>query len=79
MTEGGRLTVDIDVKTDTKGVETSEVRLDIQPLPRRALSQIQSLRTWGSNGRLMGRPRRALPVAGGLVANAAQLSLSGIF
>jgi ATP-dependent Clp protease ATP-binding subunit ClpA len=27
--------VDIDVKTDEKGVETSEVLLDIQPLPKK--------------------------------------------
>ncbi len=38
LTEGGRLTVDIDVKTDDKGVETSEVRLDIQPLPKKERS-----------------------------------------
>jgi ATP-dependent Clp protease ATP-binding subunit ClpA len=35
LTEGGRLTVDIEVKTDDKGVETPEVLLDIQPLPRK--------------------------------------------
>ncbi|HSV70430.1 MAG TPA: ATP-dependent Clp protease ATP-binding subunit ClpA [Methylibium sp.] len=35
LTEGGRLTVDIAVKTDEKGVETSEVLLDIQPLPKK--------------------------------------------
>jgi ATP-dependent Clp protease ATP-binding subunit ClpA len=35
LTEGGRLTVDMDVKTDEKGVETAEVKLDIQPLPRK--------------------------------------------
>src|SRR5690349_4629531 len=34
LTEGGRLTVDIEVKTDEKGVETSEVLLDIQPLKK---------------------------------------------
>ena len=33
--DGGRLTVDIDLKTDEKGVETSEVLLDIQPLPKK--------------------------------------------
>ena len=38
LTEGGRLTVDIEVKTDDKGVETSEVLLDIQPLPKRERS-----------------------------------------
>ena len=32
LTEGGRLTVDVELKTDDKGVETSEVLLDIQPL-----------------------------------------------
>ena len=32
LTEGGRLSVDIAHKTDDKGVETSEVLLDIQPL-----------------------------------------------
>jgi ATP-dependent Clp protease ATP-binding subunit ClpA len=35
LTDGGRLTVDVDVKTDEKGAETSEVLLDIQPLPKR--------------------------------------------
>jgi ATP-dependent Clp protease ATP-binding subunit ClpA len=35
LTEGGRLTVDIDIKTDEKGAEVSEVMLDIQPLPKR--------------------------------------------
>ena len=35
LTEGGRLTVDIAVKTDDKGVETPEVLLDIQPLPKK--------------------------------------------
>jgi ATP-dependent Clp protease ATP-binding subunit ClpA len=35
LTEGGRLTVDIEVKTDDKGVETPEVLLDIQPLPKK--------------------------------------------
>ena len=35
LTEGGRLTVDVELKTDDKGVETSEVLLDIQPLPKR--------------------------------------------
>ncbi|MEP6558326.1 MAG: ATP-dependent Clp protease ATP-binding subunit ClpA, partial [Burkholderiales bacterium] len=34
LTDGGRLTVDVDLKTDDKGVETSEVLLDIQPLPK---------------------------------------------
>jgi ATP-dependent Clp protease ATP-binding subunit ClpA len=27
--------VDVEVKTDDKGVETSEVLLDIQPLPKK--------------------------------------------
>jgi ATP-dependent Clp protease ATP-binding subunit ClpA len=35
LTDGGRLTVDVEVKTDDKGVETSEVLLDIQPLPKK--------------------------------------------
>jgi ATP-dependent Clp protease ATP-binding subunit ClpA len=35
LTDGGRLTVDIELKTDDKGVETSEVMLDIQPLPKK--------------------------------------------
>ncbi|CAN5363025.1 ATP-dependent Clp protease ATP-binding subunit ClpA [soil metagenome] len=35
LTEGGRLTVDMKVTTDEKGVETGEVELDIQPLPKR--------------------------------------------
>ena len=38
LTEGGRLTVDIEVKTDDKGVETSEVLLDIQPLAKKERS-----------------------------------------
>ena len=33
--DGGRLTVDMKVTTDAKGVETGEVELDIQPLPKR--------------------------------------------
>jgi ATP-dependent Clp protease ATP-binding subunit ClpA len=35
LTEGGRLTVDIELKTDDKGVETPDVQLDIQPLPKK--------------------------------------------
>ena len=35
LTEGGRLTVDIEHKTDEQGVQTDEVLLDIQPLPKR--------------------------------------------
>jgi ATP-dependent Clp protease ATP-binding subunit ClpA len=35
LIDGGRLTVDVEVKTDDKGVETSEVLLDIQPLPKK--------------------------------------------
>jgi ATP-dependent Clp protease ATP-binding subunit ClpA len=35
LTEGGRLTVDIELKTDEKGAEMSEVMLDIQPLPKK--------------------------------------------
>jgi ATP-dependent Clp protease ATP-binding subunit ClpA len=35
LTEGGRLTVDMKVTADEKGVETGEVELDIQPLPKR--------------------------------------------
>ena len=35
LVDGGRLTVDIEATTDDKGVETSEVKLDIQPLPKR--------------------------------------------
>ena len=35
LTEGGRLTVDIEHKTDDAGKETSEVKLDIQPLPKK--------------------------------------------
>ena len=34
LVDGGRLTVDIDLKTDEKGVETGEVMLDITPLPK---------------------------------------------
>ncbi|MFT7401593.1 MAG: ATP-dependent Clp protease ATP-binding subunit ClpA [Hydrogenophaga sp.] len=32
LTDGGRLTVDVEMKTDDKGVETPDVKLDIQPL-----------------------------------------------
>ncbi|WP_042424498.1 ATP-dependent Clp protease ATP-binding subunit ClpA [Comamonas granuli] len=35
LQDGGRLTVDIEHGTDDKGQETSEVRLDIQPLPKK--------------------------------------------
>jgi ATP-dependent Clp protease ATP-binding subunit ClpA len=35
LTEGGRLTVDMKITTDEKGVEQGEVLLDIQPLPKK--------------------------------------------
>ena len=35
LTEGGRLTVDMKVTIDEKGVENGEVELDIQALPKR--------------------------------------------
>jgi ATP-dependent Clp protease ATP-binding subunit ClpA len=35
LTEGGRLTVDMAITTDAKGVETGEVQLDIQPTPKK--------------------------------------------
>ena len=35
LIDGGRLTVDMKVTTDEKGVETGEVQLDIQPLAKR--------------------------------------------
>ena len=35
LIDGGRLTVDMKVTTDDKGVESGEVELDIQPLPKR--------------------------------------------
>lgn len=35
LTDGGRLTVDIDLKKDDAGKETSEVKLDIQPLSKK--------------------------------------------
>ena len=35
LTDGGRLTVDIELKKDDKGVETTDVQLDIQPLPKK--------------------------------------------
>jgi ATP-dependent Clp protease ATP-binding subunit ClpA len=35
LTEGGRLTVDIEHKKDDAGKETSEVKLDILPLPKK--------------------------------------------
>jgi ATP-dependent Clp protease ATP-binding subunit ClpA len=33
--DGGRLTVDVKVTTNEKGVEDGEVLLDIQPLPKK--------------------------------------------
>ncbi|MDO9358619.1 MAG: AAA family ATPase, partial [Polaromonas sp.] len=35
LIDGGRLTVDMKVTTDEKGVETGEVELDITPLPKK--------------------------------------------
>ncbi|MDZ4291478.1 MAG: ATP-dependent Clp protease ATP-binding subunit ClpA [Hydrogenophaga sp.] len=35
LTDGGRLTVDLETKTDEAGKETQEVKLDIQPLPKK--------------------------------------------
>ncbi|MDD2610455.1 MAG: ATP-dependent Clp protease ATP-binding subunit ClpA [Giesbergeria sp.] len=35
LTDGGRLTVDVEHKKDDKGAETSEVKLDIQPLSKK--------------------------------------------
>jgi ATP-dependent Clp protease ATP-binding subunit ClpA len=35
LVDGGRLTVDIKLSTDDKGVESGEVTLDIQPLPKK--------------------------------------------
>jgi ATP-dependent Clp protease ATP-binding subunit ClpA len=35
LIDGGRLTVDMEVTKDDKGVETGEVKLDIQPLPKK--------------------------------------------
>jgi ATP-dependent Clp protease ATP-binding subunit ClpA len=35
LTDGGRLVVDIALCKDEKGVETGEVQLDIQPLPKK--------------------------------------------
>jgi ATP-dependent Clp protease ATP-binding subunit ClpA len=35
LTEGGRLTVDIETKLDEAGKETHDVALDIQPLPKK--------------------------------------------
>jgi ATP-dependent Clp protease ATP-binding subunit ClpA len=36
LVDGGRLNVDIETKTDDKGVETTEVKLDISPLPKKS-------------------------------------------
>ena len=41
LVDGGRLTVDVEHKKDEKGVETSEVKLDIQPLAQKG-RQIQA-------------------------------------
>jgi ATP-dependent Clp protease ATP-binding subunit ClpA len=35
LTEGGRLTVDLESKVGEDGKETQEVKLDIQPLPKK--------------------------------------------
>ncbi|HEX5737091.1 MAG TPA: ATP-dependent Clp protease ATP-binding subunit ClpA [Hydrogenophaga sp.] len=35
LTDGGRLTVDLETVTDEAGKETQEVKLDIQPLPKK--------------------------------------------
>ncbi|MBV1734161.1 MAG: AAA family ATPase, partial [Hydrogenophaga sp.] len=35
LTDGGRLTVDLETKTGEDGKETQEVKLDIQPLPKK--------------------------------------------
>ncbi len=35
LVDGGRLTVDMKITTDEKGVETGEVQLDITPLPKK--------------------------------------------
>ncbi|MBX9935917.1 MAG: ATP-dependent Clp protease ATP-binding subunit ClpA [Burkholderiaceae bacterium] len=35
LVDGGRLTVDVELKKDDKGVETPEVKLDIQPLTKK--------------------------------------------
>ncbi len=35
LTDGGRLTVDLETKTGDDGKETQEVKLDIQPLPKK--------------------------------------------
>jgi ATP-dependent Clp protease ATP-binding subunit ClpA len=35
LTDGGRLTVDVELRKDDAGKETSEVKLDIQPLPKK--------------------------------------------
>jgi len=36
LVDGGRLTVDLETKSDEKGVESSEVKLDISPLPKKS-------------------------------------------
>ncbi len=35
LMDGGRLTVDVEITKDEKGVENGEVKLDIQPLPKK--------------------------------------------
>jgi ATP-dependent Clp protease ATP-binding subunit ClpA len=35
LVDGGRLTVDLEVKVGEDGKETEEVKLDIQPLPKK--------------------------------------------
>lgn len=36
LTDGGRLTVDLDIQTNDKGQETTDVKLDITPLPKKS-------------------------------------------
>ena len=39
LADGGRVTVDVEHKKDDKGVESDEIKLDIQPLPKKDRSR----------------------------------------
>ncbi|MEB2347298.1 MAG: ATP-dependent Clp protease ATP-binding subunit ClpA [Comamonadaceae bacterium] len=39
LADGGRVTVDVEHKKDDKGVESDEIKLDIQPLPKKERSK----------------------------------------
>lgn len=52
LQDGNRLTVDIETKTDDKGVEAAEVALDIQPLPKERSTKSRPTRPEGHHNQL---------------------------